>query len=79
MIAPIYPAMLRGLPTVVSGVGGLPEAGLGLSAVVDVAPICIPINPRTLAPEWSRRSFPPQQVSERGRGGASSSARRCGR
>ncbi len=32
-------AMLRGLPAVVSNVGGLPEAGLGAATVLNVAPL----------------------------------------
>uniref|UniRef100_A0A7R9VI38 Glycosyl transferase family 1 domain-containing protein n=1 Tax=Chlamydomonas euryale TaxID=1486919 RepID=A0A7R9VI38_9CHLO len=55
-------AALRGLPTLVSNAGGLPEAGLGCSVVLPVVPIQIPCSHRTGAPDWAARQYPPQQV-----------------
>ena len=55
-------AMLRGLPTIVSNVGGLPEAGLGVSRVVPVQKIIVPVDIETGAPSWSLREYPKQEV-----------------
>ena len=55
-------AALRGLPTLVSNAGGLPEAGLGCSTVVSVETVRVPEDPTTGTPDWSRRTYPPQQV-----------------
>ena len=55
-------AALRGLPTIVSDAGGLPEAGLGLSRVVPVKAIIVPLDAETGAPNWSLRQYPKQEV-----------------
>ena len=55
-------AALRGLPTLVSNAGGLPEAGLGCSTVVSVETVRVPEDPTTGTPDWSRRTYPTQQV-----------------
>lgn len=69
-------AALRGLPTLVSDAGGLPEAGLGCSVVVAVEGIQVPEDPATGTPDWSRRTYPTQQVREgRGRRGEVQGAR----
>ncbi|GAX81818.1 hypothetical protein CEUSTIGMA_g9246.t1 [Chlamydomonas eustigma] len=56
-------AVLRGIPTIVSHLGGLPEAGLGMSALVEVHPIIIPEDSHTGTPTWSQREYPGQEVS----------------
>jgi hypothetical protein len=60
-------ALLRGLPTIVSDAGGLPEAGLNISRVVPVEKIIVPVDIETGAPSWSLREYPKQEVNE-GRG-----------
>ena len=55
-------AALRGLPTLVSNAGGLPEAGLGCSTVVAVETVRVPEDPASGTPDWSRRTYPTQQV-----------------
>ncbi|KAG2497877.1 hypothetical protein HYH03_004143 [Edaphochlamys debaryana] len=54
-------ALLRGLPVLVSDLGGLPEAGLGLCPAVPVSPIEIPPGPDGV-PDWAARRYPAQDV-----------------
>ncbi|PNH07561.1 hypothetical protein TSOC_005993 [Tetrabaena socialis] len=53
--------LLRGLPALVSDLGGLPEAGMGMCPAVPVSPIRIPPGADGV-PDWEARAYPPQDV-----------------
>ncbi|GLI62834.1 hypothetical protein VaNZ11_005397 [Volvox africanus] len=54
-------ALLRGLPVIVSNLGGLPEAGMGVCPAVPVEPILIPQD-RDGMPDWDARKYPKQDI-----------------
>ncbi|GIM14390.1 hypothetical protein Vretimale_17344, partial [Volvox reticuliferus] len=54
-------ALLRGLPAIVSNLGGLPEAGMGVCPTVPVEPIRIPSG-RDGVPDWDARKYPKQDI-----------------
>ncbi|KXZ45041.1 hypothetical protein GPECTOR_59g649 [Gonium pectorale] len=53
-------SLLRGLPAVVSDLGGLPEAGMLTCPAVPVAPIVVPPD-ASGTPDWGARIYPPKQ------------------
>ncbi|GIL48946.1 hypothetical protein Vafri_5435 [Volvox africanus] len=54
-------ALLRGLPAIISNLGGLPEAGMGICPTVRVEPILIPQD-RDGVPDWDARKYPKQDI-----------------
>ncbi|GLC74883.1 hypothetical protein PLESTF_001567800 [Pleodorina starrii] len=54
-------ALLRGLPVLLSDLGGLPEAGMRLCPAVRVAPIRIPPDAQG-TPDWAARTYPKQDI-----------------
>ncbi|KAG2437925.1 hypothetical protein HXX76_005541 [Chlamydomonas incerta] len=54
-------ALLHGLPAVVSDLGGLPEAGMGVCPAVPVEPVRIPLDAAGV-PDWAARQYPRQDV-----------------